>query len=83
MLFVEGNIFDSPAQTLVNTVNTVGAMGKGLAKEFKRLFPDMFKEYQRLCESGELTVGKLWIYHTPNKSVLSFPTKQHWKQPTR
>jgi len=51
-LYVEGNIFESPAQTLVNTTNTVGVMGKGLAKDFKRLFPEMFKEYQKLCESG-------------------------------
>ena len=54
---VKGNIFESPAKTLVNTVNTAGAMGKGLAKEFKRLFPDMFKSYQRLCEAGKFNVG--------------------------
>ena len=79
---VKGNIFESPAKTLVNTVNTAGAMGKGLAKEFKRLFPDMFKSYQRLCEAGKFNVGQLWLYTTPNKWVLSFPTKKHWRQPS-
>jgi len=80
--YIEGNIFESPAQTLVNTVNTAGAMGKGLARQFKRLFPEMFKSYQLLCESGELDVGKLWIYQTANKWVLSFPTKKHWRRPS-
>jgi len=83
LYMVDGNIFESPAQTLVNTVNTAGAMGKGLAKEFKRLFPDMFTEYQRLCESGSLDIGKLWLYPTKNKSVLNFPTKRHWRQPSK
>ena len=82
-LYVEGNIFESPAQTLVNTTNTVGVMGKGLAKDFKRLFPEMFKEYQKLCESGEYTIGNLWLYRTPNKWVLNFPTKKHWKNPSK
>lgn len=81
--YVRGNIFESPAKTLVNTVNTAGAMGKGLAREFKRLFPDMFKNYQQLCESGEFDTGKLWLYPTPNKWVLNFPTKKHWRQPSR
>jgi O-acetyl-ADP-ribose deacetylase (regulator of RNase III) len=80
--FVEGNLFESPAQTLVNTVNTAGAMGKGLAKQYKRLFPEMFEKYQLLCESGELDIGKLWIYQTPNKWVLNFPTKKHWRRPS-
>jgi O-acetyl-ADP-ribose deacetylase (regulator of RNase III) len=81
--YVEGNLFETPAQTLVNTVNTVGAMGKGIAKEFKRLFPDMFVEYQKHCESKKLDIGSLWLYPTRNKWVLSFPTKKHWRQPSR
>ncbi len=80
--YVEGNLFETPAQTLVNTVNTVGAMGKGIAKEFKRLFPEMFVEYQKHCESKDLRVGSLWLYQTRNKWVLNFPTKTHWRQPS-
>ncbi|MEQ9716488.1 MAG: macro domain-containing protein [Candidatus Asgardarchaeum sp.] len=82
-LYIEGNLFEAPAQTLVNTVNTVGAMGKGLAKEFKRLFPDMFNEYQKLCEKRKIDIGSLWLFRTSNKWVLNFPTKKHWRQPSK
>lgn len=81
--YIEGNIFESPAQTLVNTINTAGAMGKGIALEFKKLFPDMFKEYIKLSEAGKLEMGKLWLYRTQNKWVLNFPTKTHWRQPSK
>jgi hypothetical protein len=58
-------------------------MGKGIAKDFKRIYPEMFREYQRLCEKRLLTVGKLWLYKTPHKWVLNFPTKTTWKLPSR
>jgi O-acetyl-ADP-ribose deacetylase (regulator of RNase III) len=80
--YVSENIFHSPAQTLVNTVNCVGVMGKGIAKGFKEIYPDMFKAYQRLCEQKKLTIGKLWAYPTRNKTILNFPTKVHWRQPS-
>lgn len=83
ILYVKGDLFQSPAQVLVNTVNTVGVMGKGIALEFKRLFPEMFKQYRDLCETGNLSIGTLWLYKTPNKWVLNFPTKTHWRQPSR
>lgn len=82
-MYVKGNLFQSPAQTLVNTVNTVGVMGKGVALEFKRLFPDMYSQYRALCESGQFKVGQLWLYKTPQKWVLNFPTKEHWRAPSR
>lgn len=81
--YVKGDLFTSPARVLVNTVNTVGVMGKGIAKDFKRLFPDMFREYQQLCEKEEFDIGSLFLYHTPNKSILNFPTKRHWRSPSR
>ena len=81
--YVEGNLFESPAQVLVNTVNEVGVMGKGIALEFKRICPEMFREYQELCESGKLKIGTLHLYRTPHKWVLNFPTKKHWRQPSR
>lgn len=83
ILYVKGDIFLSPAQVLVNTVNTVGVMGKGIALDFKRLFPDMFEQYRRLCEDDKLQIGVLWLYKTPNKWVLNFPTKHHWREPSR
>lgn len=81
--YVAGNIFDSPAQVLVNTVNTEGVMGKGIALQFRRIFPDMFDEYQQLCEKGRIDIGVLWIYKSPHKWVLNFPTKRSWRQPSR
>jgi O-acetyl-ADP-ribose deacetylase (regulator of RNase III) len=81
--YVRTNIFESRADVLVNTVNTVGVMGKGLAKEFKRIYPDMFESYQKFCEDGTLVVGKLQVYKTPNKWVLNFPTKANWRSPSK
>lgn len=73
------NLFHSPAQTLVNTVNTVGVMGKGIAAVFKKLYPEMYQEYRRLCKAGKLNIGKLYVYRTPNKIIVNFPTKKHWR----
>ena len=83
ILYVQGDLFQSPAQVLVNTVNTVGVMGKGVALQFKRHFPDMYARYRELCEKGNFDVGSLWLYKSPNKWVLNFPTKRHWRQPSR
>jgi len=81
--YVAGNLFESPAQTLVNTVNTVGVMGKGIAHSFKAIYPEMFREYQELCETGKLNIGGLYLYRTPHKLILNFPTKKHWRNPSR
>jgi O-acetyl-ADP-ribose deacetylase (regulator of RNase III) len=83
ILYVSSSLFTSPAQVLVNTVNTVGVMGKGIALEFKKLYPEMFREYQELCETGKLSIGKLHLFKSPNKWVLNFPTKQHWRHPSK
>ena len=81
--YVVCDLFQSPARVLVNTVNTVGVMGKGIAKDFKYIYPDMFERYQTICETGDLDIGNLWIYKTNNKWILNFPTKRHWRQPSR
>ncbi|MCP5054292.1 MAG: macro domain-containing protein [bacterium] len=83
LTYVVGNLFRSPAHVLVNTVNTVGVMGKGIAKTFKQIYPEMFEQYRHHCETGDLTVGKVWLYKTPNKWVLNFPTKTTWRMPSR
>lgn len=83
ILYVKGDLFQSPAQVLVNTVNTVGVMGKGVAAEFKRLFPEMYEQYRKLCEANQFHTGMLWLYKSPNKWVLNFPTKKHWRNPSR
>ena len=78
-----GDLFESPAKVLVNTVNTVGVMGKGIALKFKRIYPEMFEAYRNHCERGNLDIGQLFLYKTPNKWVLNFPTKKHWRNPSR
>jgi O-acetyl-ADP-ribose deacetylase (regulator of RNase III) len=83
LTYVEGNLFLSPAQTLVNTVNTVGVMGKGIAKTFKAIYPEMYAAYAARCERGELAPGRLHLHRTPHKWILNFPTKRHWRQPSR
>ena len=77
---VRGDLFESNAQTLVNTVNCVGVMGKGVALQFKKRFPDMFAEYARRCRDGEVQLGEpyLWTPLVP-PWVLNFPTKDHWR----
>lgn len=77
--YVVGDLFTSPAKVLVNTVNTVGVMGKGIALDFKRIYPEMFEQYVDYCESGLLDIGKLWLYKTTHKWILNFPTKKHWR----
>ncbi len=81
--YVVGDLFTSPAKVLVNTVNTVGVMGKGIAYDFKRIYPEMFEQYQYYCESGMLDIGKLWLYKTPHKWILNFPTKKHWRSKSK
>ena len=82
--YIHGNLFNSKAQTIVNTVNCVGVMGKGIALVFKLRYPKMFDLYQDLCRQGLMDVGKLWLYKgEPDKPwVLNFPTKTHWKLPS-
>lgn len=81
--YVVGDLFTSPARVLVNTVNTVGAMGKGIAKDFKTIYPDMFKQYQIFCEKKQFDIGQLWLYKTKHKWILNFPTKRDWKHPSK
>ena len=79
-----GNIFDSNAQTLVNTVNCVGVMGKGVALEFKKRYPEMFKEYQALCSQNLVAPGKPYLYHDlTSASIINFPTKDNWRSPSK
>ncbi|MBC8100321.1 MAG: macro domain-containing protein [Armatimonadetes bacterium] len=77
--YVMGDLFQSPAKVLVNPVNTVGVMGKGLGAEFKRFYPEMFDQYRVLCETGRFRVGQLHVYRTAHKWALNFPVKRHWR----
>ncbi|MFC2084012.1 type I restriction-modification system subunit M [Bacteroidota bacterium] len=80
---IKGNLFTSKSQTLVNTVNTIGVMGAGIALEFRLRYPDMFQRYKKLCVKNQIQIGKLWIYKTPERWILNFPTKDNWKDDSK
>lgn len=81
--YVKGDIFTSPAKLIVNTVNTVGVMGKGVALEYKNRYPEMFRMYKELCDTKRLDVGKLALWKGESKWVLLFPTKKHWRNSSK
>lgn len=78
-----GNLLEAPADALVNTVNTVGIMGKGLALQFKQAYPGNFRAYESACRRGEVHLGKMFTYETEQldgpRFVINFPTKGHWR----
>jgi O-acetyl-ADP-ribose deacetylase (regulator of RNase III)/uncharacterized protein YwgA len=80
MRILVGDILKSKAQTLINTVNCVGVMGKGIALEFKNRFPDMYEDYVQRCQRGEVKPGVPYLYRPLfPPQVINFPTKDHWK----
>lgn len=84
---VEGDLLAVEADALVNTVNCVGVMGKGVALQFKRRFPDMFRAYKHACDRGEVRLGRMWVWETGllegPRYIINFPTKDHWKGRSR
>ncbi len=79
-----GDLFKSTAKTLVNTVNCVGTMGKGVAQVFKTRYPGMYEDYRARCEAGEVRLGDPYLYEDlGGASILNFPTKDHWKSASR
>lgn len=83
--FVKGDILNSSAQTIVNTVNCKGIMGKGLALQFKKMYPQMFKEYRKACDQGLLRIGILLPPYkvSERRWILNFPTKNDWRFKSR
>jgi O-acetyl-ADP-ribose deacetylase (regulator of RNase III) len=82
--YIEGDIFESKAEALINTVNTVGVMGKGIALQFKKAFPNNYKSYVEACKKNEIQIGKVFIVKDSNlqigaKYIINFPTKKHWR----
>ena len=80
-----GDMLAADVDAMVNAANTVGVMGKGLALQVKRAFPDVFAAYARACKAGEVEVGRMHVVRraTPPRVVINFPTKQHWRQPSQ
>lgn len=79
-----GDLFASGAQTLTNAVNTIGVMGRGIALEFKKRYPDMFADYVERCGERTVELGVPYLYRGPTTPwILNFPTKDHWRSPSR
>lgn len=78
-----GNLLEAPVEALVNAVNTVGVMGKGIALQFKKAFPENFKVYEKACKNGQLKLGEMLVVPVPQltgtKYIINFPTKAHWR----
>ncbi|WP_428310132.1 type II toxin-antitoxin system antitoxin DNA ADP-ribosyl glycohydrolase DarG [Hydrocarboniphaga sp.] len=79
-----GDLFESRAQALVNTVNCVGVMGKGVAEQFKLRYPAMFDDYKRRCDQKIVKLGRPYLYRdTTGLAIINFPTKDHWRSPSK
>ena len=83
----DGNLLDAGADALVNTVNTVGVMGKGIALQFKQAYPANFKAYARACKAGRVQLGKMFVFDNGGieqpQFIVNFPTKKHWRSRAR
>src|ERR1700704_6302248 len=81
----DGDLLKTPAEALVNTVNTVGIMGKGIALQFKLAFPDNYAAYEAACKRGEVQIGNMFVFRRENypRFIINFPTKKHWKGKSR
>lgn len=79
-----GNIFDTKCSTIVNTINCVGVMGKGIALEFKKRYPEMFIDYVNRCKNREVKTGEPYVFYNENGTkIINFPTKDNWRSPSR
>ena len=84
----KGNLLEASAEALVNTVNTAGIMGKGIALQFKQAYPQMFRAYERACQAGEVKLGKVQVFDLGGlvggpRWIINFPTKGHWRAGSR
>lgn len=85
--FRHGDLLEADAEALVNTVNTVGVMGKGIALQFKKKFPENFKAYERACRNDKVKIGKMFTFSLDSLTnphyIINFPTKRNWREKSR
>src|SRR6266404_8625637 len=87
---VTGNLLDANVEALVNTVSTVGVMGRGIALQFKQAFPENFRAYEAACKLGEVRLGRMFVFERDTlltlqnpRFIINFPTKRHWRGKSR
>ena len=87
IIFRQGNLLEADVEAVVNTVNTVGVMGKGIALMFKERYPENFRAYEAACKAGAIQLGRMFVTAAGELSgprwIINFPTKQHWRHPSR
>jgi O-acetyl-ADP-ribose deacetylase (regulator of RNase III) len=85
--YTQGNLLDDPAEALVNTVNEVGVMGKGIALMFRERFPENTEAYEQACKAGKVRIGRMLVTRAKSlwgpRWVINFPTKKHWRHPSK
>lgn len=85
--YKKGDLLKTEAEALVNTVNCVGIMGKGIALQFKKAYPDNYKAYKQACDEKKIQIGSMFVFTTDSlvnpKYIINFPTKQHWKSSSK
>lgn len=81
--YSNGNLFDAGTEALVNPVNCVGTMGKGLALQFKNRFPEAFRAYSHACADAIIKPGVVFVYVDKGKTIFHLPTKRHWRDNSR
>jgi O-acetyl-ADP-ribose deacetylase (regulator of RNase III) len=84
---VTGNLLEADTEALFNAVNTEGVMGKGIALQFKKRYPDMFEAYHRACKESQVQPGRMHVYELAEmfnpRYIINFPTKRDWRSPSR
>ena len=85
--FKQGNLLEEDAEALVNAVNCVGVMGKGIALQFKQAFPENFQQYKQACDAKKVQPGRMFTVPTGKlfnpKYIINFPTKRHWREKSK
>ena len=85
--FKTGDVLEEDAEALVNTVNCVGVMGRGVALRFKKKYPENFRAYAEACRHNKVQPGRMWVFSTdqlfPPHYIINFPTKRHWRARSR
>jgi len=79
LTYIEGDLFNSKCEYVICTVNCIGVMGKGIALEFKKRYPEMYLAYREACDKGEVKIGKMWVWN----NIINFPTKDDWRNPSK
>ena len=84
---IKGNILEQKTEAIVNTVNCVGVMGRGIALSFREAYPENYREYKKACDKGEVVPGRMFVHFAGDifskKYIINFPTKRHWKGKSR